>query len=256
MNYKDIKKYAWATYLYGDDYVLGVAGLYAMLKKVNTKFDLVVIVPKGALSLNGRHMLESLREIIIKDVDNLCFSTNDFRYKTTLNKFHIYNLIEYDKICFLDLDLIFYNNYDYIFLKETPCFYLNEDTGCVSGELFLITPNKTMFEWIINNYQNSDTLTDEKILFDLYYKCKIENQKYSLIEIQQKKDYIHDLGSYKYWFIFEHPSQVIDFIIKNDYKFLDEFLHSEIYDFIKNKVSHKFCDMLSFLRIIQNGYIP
>ena len=70
------------------------------------------------------------------------------RYRTTFNKFHIYNLIEYDKILFLDCDVIIRYNIDYLFRYDTPNFCLSEDEdNFIVGIYFLIEPNKNLFEF-------------------------------------------------------------------------------------------------------------
>ena len=44
-------------------------------------------------------------------------SLTNVAWEDTLNKFHCFNLTEYDKVFFLDADIILFENLDYLFDK-------------------------------------------------------------------------------------------------------------------------------------------
>lgn len=93
----------YATLLSSDSYLSGVLGLNYSLIRSKSTYKLLVIATDN-LSLNAFKILEQNNiNYIIKPY--LLYKTNGF-WRGTINKFHIFSLLEYSKICFLDADII------------------------------------------------------------------------------------------------------------------------------------------------------
>ena len=139
------------------------------------------------------------------------------RYKSTFNKFHVYNLKGYDKVLFLDADILTVGNIDDMFEYNAPAYFILDNT-LISGTYFLINPKDKEYEYYL---QFLDTCyTDEDIFAE---DCNID----SINKMNENSFIFHlsnDLTSnQKYWKYFglDNCEKIKSFIDENLYKIED-----------------------------------
>ena len=165
-------KYTYATLLSTDDYVWGVIGLNYSLKLVNTKYPLICIattdISKSTLDLLTQYEISYIVVPHLNFIEESC-------YQTTLNKIYVWTL-DYDKIIYLDGDLLVEKNMDYLFDYPAPLFKYavkyNYDRHiqviALCGECFMIHPDKAIFEAMSENY----FLHNDEILLNKFFLYK------------------------------------------------------------------------------------
>jgi len=142
------KNYSYVSLLTDDSYVYGIALLVKSLSKVKAKYPLHVLVTED-VSLPTLEMLRQLRvtyEIvekipISKELNDYNFAVNKKRagiWKYCWTKFKIFDLTQFEKIIFLDADVMILKNIDNLFEKEHM-------TAALDGEIFNLWPNDPHF---------------------------------------------------------------------------------------------------------------
>lgn len=198
--------YSWITLLASDNYIEGILALSHSLKLTNTIYPLIVLVT----STISEHTINILQKNNIQYIiiNTLSFNQkNKNRWNITLNKFYIYNLTQYNKICFLDADIIIKHNIDYIFQFNTPCFLsprydsfkrysIFKDNQLLNyplrGGTFLITPSQKDF---YNLLYLAETCDDDEELLEKFYKNKI----YYFFDKNITQAIYHDVEDTKFW---------------------------------------------------------
>lgn len=153
--------YSYITILSDDSYISGVVGLFRTLKK-HCKYQLLVLVSPN-ISQATISLLEkkNIQYKIVQDIDLDCsFDDSKFNHwKKTFFKFRIFELTEFDKIAYLDSDMLILSNIDDLF--ERPhlsavsdhdfCVYLDV-TGMNTGTM-VIKPDKKYIAELLNTYR-------------------------------------------------------------------------------------------------------
>ena len=111
-------KYAFVTVLSTNNYYKGVVALFESIKKTNTKYNNYVVVVNEDIHNYIINDLKNRGYIVIKK-DKITFDSVDNKvYKywhNTFDKFHVFDLDEYDKIVYLDSDMMVVKNIDELF---------------------------------------------------------------------------------------------------------------------------------------------
>lgn len=163
---------AYVTLLGTNNYTWGVISLAISMERVNTKYPLLVLANDEITELNI-HLIEKYTKALIIRIPNDRFNGLQERYRSTLQKFYIFDLTNYDKLCFVDADILFYQNIDFLFDREEEFLFdarwkysLKENNLC--GELFIITPDHNLFKKIINNIQPTDY--EDEVVLSRFFK--------------------------------------------------------------------------------------
>lgn len=207
-----MNKYSYVTVVTNNFYLQGALYLHYSLKKVNSKYPLLILITDN-FKINK--ML--LNNINYKIVPYYHFPQKDSipRYEDTINKFHIYDLIEYDKLLFLDSDLFILKNIDDIFEKTKQYNYvtmqcINYQKGLPTltpwGAFFIFKPKKNLikslltFE-ILNTYSTDEEILKNVIYPELLIKGKLTDKEniFSNLNLDYSTYYYHDSGKEKYW---------------------------------------------------------
>ena len=88
------------------------------------------------------------------------------RFKCTLSKFYVYSLEEFDKVCFLDADMIMQKNIDFIFKMPYDFIGTICGSGMLSGDIWMVKTDKENFNKIKEKYAEFDN--DEQVLNTLF----------------------------------------------------------------------------------------
>lgn len=159
-----------------DNYLEGLLLLNKNLKLLNSKYDLLCVINEN-ISEDVIKKIEffGIKYIICKSIkfDNVNFSNPYWIY--TFDKLNIFSLVEYEKLVFLDLDLLLVENIDDLFdyeplslPKNSP---FNEDEFC-SG-IMVLKPNLDDFEklkdlTVIRN-NKGEKISDQDVINEYFY---------------------------------------------------------------------------------------
>lgn len=100
-------KIAYTTLVGTDSYIMGALCLAESYHRLNLSHDFIFLVNEN-ISNQGKDLIINSGLGIYKEIPNIeyvCKSDND-RFCSTTGKFEIFNLIEYDKVIFLDADTL------------------------------------------------------------------------------------------------------------------------------------------------------
>jgi len=180
-----MNRYAYVTVLYGNNiYLTGAIVLGYSLMKTNTKFDRVILVTKD-VSESYRSMLSEVYTDCI-EIDYIEANPKIFlettRFRDVFTKLECLNLIMYDKIILLDLDMIVTQNIDHLFQLHPPAACLKRSNveygqiiprekicdsslklvGSINAGLMLLRPDITELDDIKNDIIKNDRLMNLK----------------------------------------------------------------------------------------------
>lgn len=175
-------KCGWVTYADKRCYELGALVLYKSLSVTQTLHDFVLMLPLGYKPVYG--FPSGVRVIRVGDavadainLENMLYE----RYKATIQKTHTWCLEEYDKVCWIDSDMIVMRNIDHLFVEiELPdggiaaapgctcnyykkdklptrpdlCPFLHPSMSYINAGLFITRPNKDIFTKLIKEDYN------------------------------------------------------------------------------------------------------
>ena len=221
-----MKNYSYVTVLTDDSYVYGVILLKETLKQTEAKYPLTVLITDNV----SEPTIEILDQIDVdyKKIDTIPITNNIFEHNKNIDsrlshtwkdcwtKFRIFDQTQFDKIVFLDADIMILKNLDDLFDKPHM-------TSCLDGEYFniwpgwdhfnsgciVIEPSHEEFESILNfactledlpNY----VIADQEIL-NLYFKDWPEkkelhlNKYYDIFSPYVKKKHLEDLKENTYF---------------------------------------------------------
>lgn len=188
-----MKNYSYVTLLTNDTYVYGVALLVESLARVKAKYPLHVLIIDD-VSEATREILNQLH-VTYEVVDTIATPEDIYQHNMQIDpgtatcwancwtKFRVFDQTQFDKIVFLDADLMFLKNPDHLFEKPHMTAALDGEyfglwqgwphfnNGCV-----VIEPSHKLFEDILKfastlNKDNvpSYVIADQEVL-NLYYK--------------------------------------------------------------------------------------
>ena len=139
-----MNNYSYITLLTNDSYVYGVVLLFESMRRTNTYYPLHVLVNDevSAASLEILNQLGITYQIVPtiptpSDIyeHNLNYESNTAAtWRNCWTKLHIFDQVQFDKIVFLDADIIILKNLDHLF----NCPHM---TSCLDGEYFNLWPD-------------------------------------------------------------------------------------------------------------------
>lgn len=195
--------YSYVTLLTDNSYINGVIVLAESLKQVESKWPLACVITPD-ISEDNKELLRRLgiriheRPIIhpngtpLTDAPDVVVSLDDPGYHKALAKFHIWNLTEYEKLVYIDADIIVKANIDELFEKEHMSavpdkqhldYTLYDDaSGSFCSGLVVIKPNAEEFNAIMDFFNNFDShgkmIHDQWVLQEYYKDWKYQSSKH------------------------------------------------------------------------------
>ncbi|KAE8678653.1 Galactinol synthase 2 [Hibiscus syriacus] len=125
---------AYVTFLAGNgDYVKGVVGLAKGLRKVKSKYPLVVAVLPDVPEDHRKILLA--QGCLVKEIEPVYPPENQTQfamayYIINYSKLRIWKFVEYSKMIYLDGDIQVFDNIDHLFYMEDGYFYAVMDCFC------------------------------------------------------------------------------------------------------------------------------
>ena len=95
-----------------------------------------------------------------KDSDRRRSYKNHFEY--TLNKLHVWNMLDYERVIYMDADNIFFHNIDSLFNCGHFCAVYMNPCNFHTG-LFVVTPNNATYNDLLKSLA---TLVDFQFILD------------------------------------------------------------------------------------------
>lgn len=254
-----MKNYSYITLLTDNSYIFGIILLQKSLKDVEAKYPLKVMVTSNVskVVLNILEQLKLEYEIIDpienKEMNNYNRKINSLfarNWALALTKFDIFGLTEYDKIIFLDADIMLRKNIDDLFecphltaALDGEYFNLWKNNPHFNAGLIVIEPSKEESEKLkafaneaIQKWDKDQCIADQEIL-NMYYSDWIDkpelhlNKYYNIFgpyvedeyleDVKENAYFIHFIGR-KPWRAFNKPS----YETYNEYFY--ELAHEEI----------------------------
>ena len=170
-----------------NNYLEGVLVLKENLKKVNSKYPLLCIINE-TIGEEERKILDYF-EIEYKEMPSIHYSQTEGMWKNTFDKINIFSLIEYEKIVYLDCDMLIRSNIDNLF--EIEEFTMASDkpaSQLTNSSIMVLKPNLEDFEKLkkalIEAEQNGRTeIGDQDIIREVFPNANKLDNSYNLMRM-------------------------------------------------------------------------
>eukprot|EP01132_Coremiostelium_polycephalum_P004212 gene4212-5275_t len=189
----ELKKYVYVTFANGDNYAKGVMALYVSLLKVKTPYDLIVLVTKDVSSDMYRQLVLlgcKVRLIEMVPVPKE-ISLEVERWRPAFTKFRAWEMTEFDKIIWLDSDMLVTQNLDHLFERSNDdddddpsndhmtifaavdadansCQFKPERLELINSGIVVLQPNMDLFQTLLDNMivasRTRKTVNDQDVL--------------------------------------------------------------------------------------------
>ena len=185
-----MNNYAYVSLLSSENYLKGILVLNYSLKLTGTKYPLVVLITKKvAKNKKILKILEQEKIIveIVKDITYCKTERESFKNSpreyllNTASKVHIFNLNEYDKILYLDADILVLKNLDELFSYKNGSMiesFFYKEQGEIEGDsnFFICIPKYFNFQDCLLLMEKRPGL-DGRIISDLFFPLR-DNPEY------------------------------------------------------------------------------
>ena len=207
--------------LSSNEYIDGVLVLNQNLKALKSKYELLCLINENITEENIQYL--EYFNIEYKKVKAIKYETEYHinNWKNTFDKLNIFSLTEYDKIVYLDSDMIILENIDELFNLEPLTMASDKpyhDDSYNSG-IMVIKPNLKDYKGLLKRTKEWDemhvrNLGDQNIINDYFKDIKVLDDNYNHMRyISKEKSLYYDV--YSDSFIFKHNVNVINRISEN-----------------------------------------
>jgi len=179
--YFNIMNYSYVSLLANDKYLNGSLVLNYSLQKTNPKYPFLLLISDKDVSDKTIKTVEShgIKYKIVKKLDNLFrFRRKNFFYSYTHTKLQIFDQTQFDKIVYLDSDMLVCKNIDELFNKqhmsavpEISKFtkitdYIGSSHFIMNTGLMVIKPRKPLYNKICKLHDKTKDFspTDQEVI--------------------------------------------------------------------------------------------
>jgi len=195
-----MKNYAYISLIATNNYIGAAITMMEAWKQTKSEYPFYLMVTENITSEN-RNILEVLGYKLINieewrptiyDKQKSSITNNDVLlwhgtdkesrgWQHVFSKLLCWNLTQFDRVCFIDIDVLLFKNIDDVFDLVTPAWLGPDVNGFSASQIFVIEPNKTVFNKLIEfaeNMKGNDQIlfTDEEILHN-FFKTEVEFNK-------------------------------------------------------------------------------
>lgn len=151
-------EHAYATLLYGDEFLLGVRVLGKSIRDTGATKDMVALVSDG-VSKAGIHLLEA-EGWIVERIELLANpnSKRPTRFWGVYTKLKIFNMTIYKKVVYLDADTIVTRSIEDLFNCQGFCANLKHSERLNSG-VMVVEPSTRLFEDMLSKVKSTYSYT-------------------------------------------------------------------------------------------------
>lgn len=156
------------------EYVLGIQVLMQSIKLTGTPHDLVVLASESVTE-QSKQLFRAIgcRVVDVTNIDNP-FVGGTLRNKGfifTLNKLHVWNMLEYERVVYLDADNVLVRNADELFLCGEFCAVFMNPCHFHTG-LLVVTPSTDEYQRLLGalGHEESFDGADQGFLSSMYSK--------------------------------------------------------------------------------------
>jgi len=171
--------YSYISVLSTNDYLPGALVINKCLKLTKTIFPFTVLVTPN-ISSNTISILQK-NNIQIKKTDNIknykINSTigDNSRWKYTFSKLNIFSQTQFEKIVYIDLDMVITENIDHLFNKKhfssvNSGGFVYKDWVDLNSGLIVFLPSKELFNSLIDILQDGTYYPSDQNILHKYYK--------------------------------------------------------------------------------------
>lgn len=197
-----MKNYAYVSLLATDNYIGAAITLMECWKDLNSPYPFYMMVTENIssekiemLKVLGFHVIHihewqpkeyvRLKEEAKNDKETVSWHGTDVfsnGWQHIFSKLLIWNLTQFDKVCWVDLDILFFRNIDDVFDLPSPTFLEPDANDYVASQLIVVEPNTILFnklkeygdKFIPTEATGHTIFTDEDIIHS-FFKTEIEN---------------------------------------------------------------------------------
>ena len=215
-----MEKYLYTTLVTNEKFLNGLLYFYKFWKRTNSKYEFIAMVTNNLTE----EQLKKINHIPYKIIQYYTIKNDEYhaRYSDTINKIQIFDFIEYDRICFINTDIILFENLDYLLENFDDnfefCSSLNKGRDLFRGEVFVIKPKKNFCSYLLEQDWVFQQYDDENIFSKLFREEYLE---YNFEYLNHK--IWHDIGGIKYWELIKYNYKIFTLLpynyIKNFIKF-------------------------------------
>jgi lipopolysaccharide biosynthesis glycosyltransferase len=239
---------AWVTYANNNTFFEASLILYKSLQLVGTICDCIIMTPLNfQYTGNFPATCLSMKNLIVKPIylhEQYHPNYSEQRYAACLNKLHIWLLTDYEKVCWVDSDMVVMKNIDHLFDIEVgqdeilaapgcrcnvfnnpkfdtlphKCPYVNPNNTYINAGLLLIRPNIDVYNRLMKEDYNRPLV--EQDVFSDYFASKI-NMLPATYNYMSQLDLIHpDVDSqdlHVFHFTYDKPWQKLGCSIHEKY---------------------------------------
>lgn len=176
-----MNKCSYITYLGNSQYLPGVRGLITSLEAVQAKFPLIVMIPidiNDDIKIELKKLKLNLVEVEPIKVDMQSIQLNSY-WSKTFTKLALFDLTEYDKLVYLDADMLIKENIDSLFDQPhltSVCaghqYPGNESWKTLNSGLMVIEPQEGLVEKLVHQIDvvkyEKNGYGDQDVIHDTY----------------------------------------------------------------------------------------
>lgn len=200
---------SYITSITTDNYLEGVLILNKSLKRVGAKYPLSVLISKGVshkveqiLEKKGISTIRASQKLIIDKNIKENEISNVKHWDFTFDKLLVFGLVQFEKLVFLDSDLLLLENIDFLFerphMTATKADTVIKDWDYLNSGTMVIEPNKDILDGLVAKlptmYKVRKQFGDQDVIQEYYSNWNKENhlalpQKYNIF-IYFLEDYV------------------------------------------------------------------
>ena len=184
--------------LSSNDYLEGVLVLNENLKALKSRYKLLCLI-NDKINEKTKSILDFFQIEYITNRNISLNYANYIRWTNAFDKLHVFSLSEYEKVVYLDCDMLILRNIDSLFLKEKNTMASDEPyTDGYNSAVMIVKPNYTDYKELLNLISKYDQpnkiegIGDQNIIND-YFGNNLDKLG---IAYNQMKYIVEENGSY------------------------------------------------------------
>jgi len=176
-----MKNYAYVTLTSNDLFVPGAVAVIKSIRMTKTQYPIFCMISEEVSKQNIEEIQQAgAVTILVPKIHSSVSGEDGDRFEIgknwlTFTKLNVFNLIQFDKIVYVDADCVVLNNIDNMFEFESPCGYLLAHTGELEAGVLVIEPSEKTFHDLLKFKDKENWVNHDQSLLDWYFRKHTEN---------------------------------------------------------------------------------